>query len=404
MPRHTRVCDADAAYQHCKQWHRNKSELDRVVQRFMICAVCLVTVLPLSGRAEAQTETPIYSFQGGADGEAPYQPLFYSNGVLYGSTNAPQSGTIFSVTPSGHEKVLYSFTCTGEDCGPPSSNLVGIGTTLYGTNVGNSSAYGYVFSITSSGTEATLHAFADTKTDGAYPTGLIQINGTLYGVTAYGGGGPHGGSGTIYSLAPDGTFSLIHAFAAKKKGLRPNDNLLPLNKVLYGTTVDGGAAGDGSVFSVKMSGGQYRTLYSFQGGADGVSPQGGLINVNGILYGVTSFGIHNGAGTIYSITPAGDHTVLHNFGTGVCALAPLVYANGLFYGTTLNDGLQGQGTIFSMTPSGTYTVLHEFTGYPNDGARPLAGMINVSGVFYGTTTAGGSGAGSGGGTVFSFTP
>ena len=56
---------------------------------------------------------------------------------------------------------------------------------------------GTVFRITPSGPEIVLYRFANVP-DGAHPhTGLIDVNGTLYGITVSGG---DNGSGTIYSI------------------------------------------------------------------------------------------------------------------------------------------------------------------------------------------------------------
>ncbi len=67
----------------------------------------------------------------------------------------------------------------------------------------------------------------------------------------------------------------------------------------------------------------------------------------------------------------------------------------MLYGTAPGD--QG-GTIFSMTTDGTEKNLHVFGG--KDGSKPLAGLIDVNGIFYGTTEVGGV---YNVGTVFSIT-
>lgn len=73
-------------------------------------------------------------------------------------------------------------------------------------------------------------------------------------------------------------------------------------------------------------------------------------------------------------------------------------------------GNDGRGTVFSITPSGKETVLYRFKGYPDDGAKPAAGLAEINGTLYGTTVFGGSGeCGRGGvgyigcGTVFAIT-
>src|SRR5579862_8114661 len=69
-------------------------------------------------------------------------------------------------------------------------------------------------------------------------------------------------------------------------------------------------------------------------------------------------------------------------------LAGLVAVNGVLYGTTSAGGL-GHGTVFSITTDGSENVLYRFKG-GSDGANPEAGLLAINGVLYGTTAAGGS--------------
>jgi uncharacterized repeat protein (TIGR03803 family) len=81
--------------------------------------------------------------------------------------------------------------------------------------------------------------------------------------------------------------------------------------------------------------------------------------------------------------------------------APLVEVDGLFYGTTSFGATTGYGTVFEFNPvTRIETVLHSFNG-GGDGAYPIAGLTFYEGNFYGTTTAGGS---SDAGTVFKINP
>src|SRR5215469_16961131 len=64
--------------------------------------------------AQAQTETVLYSFKGGADGANPGggKPVFDKAGNLYGTTlygGAYNLGTVWKLTPAGTETVLWSF-------------------------------------------------------------------------------------------------------------------------------------------------------------------------------------------------------------------------------------------------------------------------------------------------------
>jgi uncharacterized repeat protein (TIGR03803 family) len=101
--------------------------------------------------------------------------------------------------------------------------------------------------------------------------------------------------------------------------------------------------------------------------------------------------------------------VLHSFGDtpdGNDPNAGLINVNGTLYGTTSLGGAKNAGTVFSVTTTGNEKVLHSFAG-GSDGKYPNAGLMNVNGTLYGTSLQGG-GAGcpdhTGCGTGFAFTP
>ena len=84
------------------------------------------------------------------------------NGKLYGTTSggggSADHGTVFSVTPSGTERRLYSFQ-GGTDAEGPEAPLVDVNGTLYGTStIGGGSACGgngcgTVFAVSRTGSE-----------------------------------------------------------------------------------------------------------------------------------------------------------------------------------------------------------------------------------------------------------
>jgi uncharacterized repeat protein (TIGR03803 family) len=103
------------------------------------------------------------------------------------------------------------------------------------------------------------------------------------------------------------------------------------------------------------------------------NPQGALIQgSDGNFYGTTFQGGAFNNGTVFQLTPAGTLTVLHDFAGGTDGAAPLAgviqAADGNFYGTTSQGGASNAGTVFQLTPTGALAVLHEFTG--TDGANP----------------------------------
>jgi uncharacterized repeat protein (TIGR03803 family) len=97
--------------------------------------------------------------------------------------------------------------------------------------------------------------------------------------------------------------------------------------------------------------GSKQVLYRFQGGADGGSPLGSLINISSTLYGVTLTG-GSGGGTVFSVSKTGTERVLHAFTSsgGHGPTGGLVDLGGLLYGTTDSGGAHNRGTVFALNP------------------------------------------------------
>ncbi|MGB6644325.1 MAG: choice-of-anchor tandem repeat GloVer-containing protein [Candidatus Cybelea sp.] len=313
----------------------------------------------------------LYSFEGSpGDGAYPYARLNNVNGTLYGTTSYGGAqcfssygcGTVFSITTSGTEKLLYSFGKGGSNDGAdPTDDLIAVAGTLYGTtSAGGAHDDGTVFAMTLSGEEKVLHGFKGSP-DGFDPfAGLINVKGTLYGTTEYAGAN---GAGTVFAVTTSGKEAVLYSFAGAPDGADPYARLIDVNGTLYGTTYYGGSPGCysdlgcGTVFSITTSG-KERVVHSFGAGTDGENPFADLINVNGTLYGTTLGGgahcaKHRGCGTVFSITTSGAETVLHSFrgsGGGRNPGAGLIDVNGTLYGTTLEGGASDDGTVFSLAP------------------------------------------------------
>jgi uncharacterized repeat protein (TIGR03803 family) len=366
--------------------------------------------------AWAQTESVIYSFQGGSDGGAPAGNLLYAGGKLYGTAarggNSAGSvcsgcGTVFSVTPNGVFSVVHRFS--GADGCLPGLGVQELAGILYGTTPAcGSAANGTVFSLTSNGKETTLHAFAGAlASDGAAPaSALTVVDGSLYATTMQGGkkdcyANAKTGCGTAYSVSATGAYKVIHIFVGGggSAPMYPTGTLAAIGNTMYGTTEAGGSKGDGAVFKLNTSG-ELKGFYSFSGvGGDAGEPIGGLVNVGGTLYGTSESGGSYQKGAVFSVTPGGKAAVLYSFTGGADGGYPtagLTYRNGILYGTTLYGGstacaTDGCGTVFGVTLAGVQTVLHSFAGGPTDGDMPSSGLTDVNGVFYGVTTCGGTG-------------
>ncbi len=333
--------------------------------------------------------------------------------VLIGCSRMPATssvpGTNQTVSSGSTFKTLHVFKVNYDGVIPVGA-LLDLSGTLYGaTNFGGhpskncypNDGCGTVFEMSPSGKYTVLYRFKGATTGVRPYAGLIDVGGTLYGTTQE-GGGKHK-KGTVFALTTSGSESVIHAFGGKD-GSDPRASLMRFHGALYGTTYYGGSTNAGTIFEVTTSGAE-QVLHSFTGGADGALPLGSLIHVNHMLYGTTSSG--GGAsndGTVFEISPTGsNYGVLYSFqggADGADPFASLTKLNGTLYGTTQQGGAQNAGTVFAITTSGSERVLHSF-GSGQDGSEPLAGLTVLNGQLYGTTAYGGS---SNRGTLYTITP
>jgi len=247
------------------------------------------------------------------------------------------------------------------------------------------------------GTETATLSLTDNAADSPQE---VSLTGT--GVSSLPGGGP---------LQQDEI--ILYNFTGPD-GAQPMAGLLTdASGNLYGTTVQGGAAGRGTVFELVNASGSYtnKVLHSFTGTPDGAQPESPLImDLSGNLYGTTHGGGVYGAGTVFELVySSGTYTekVLHSFmgfagdGADPCYVALYMDAAGNLYGTTAIGGGYGGGTVFELVNDpaapGNYTekVLYSFknnsVNNPGDGSEPLSGLtVDKAGNLYGTTMMGGA--------------
>jgi uncharacterized repeat protein (TIGR03803 family) len=275
-------------------------------------------------------------------------------GNLYGTADGGPNdeGVIFKISPSGEETILFDF---------PSKLPIG-----------------------------PIH-----------PNGglLMDKLGNLYGATVLGGNGNCiDGCGTIYRLDTAGKVHMLHQFTGGADGLSPIGSLISdANGNLYGVAQVGGdftcsterfpGEGCGSVFKIAKNG-KFTVLHAFHGGKDSDLPQGGLLlnPADGKLYGATT-GDGNVRGVLFQISTTGQYKVVHRF-TGTDGFSPngvLISDDaGNIYGTTGGGGSHGIGTAFVMNPAGQLKVLHNFTG-GRDGEFPMPGLTrDPAGNLFGT--------------------
>ncbi len=214
-------------------------------------------------------ETVLYNFcslANCADGSLPSgQLILDSEGNLYGTTinGGPNGGisagdgVVYKLAPSGQETVLCSFGSAScpDGAGPSSGVISDSEGNLYGTTgSGGAHGKGVVFELDASGQETVLYNFCSLTNcaDGEKPGGVVRDSqGNLYG-SASNGPKQNPGNGLVYELSNSGSETVLCTFgSARCPGVTPSSVILDSEGNLYGTTLDGGANGDGIVFKLE---------------------------------------------------------------------------------------------------------------------------------------------------------
>jgi uncharacterized repeat protein (TIGR03803 family) len=151
-------------------------------------------------------ETVLYNFNGAVDGSGPLSGLVLdAKGNLYGTTvngGASNAGTVYKLSQKGEKTVLYSFTGGTDGANPYAGLVIDAKGNLYGTTYagGASGRFGTVFEVSQSGKETVLYSFTG-GSDGANPYAslIMDTRGNLYGTTYDAG---DWGVGTVFELTP----------------------------------------------------------------------------------------------------------------------------------------------------------------------------------------------------------
>ncbi len=361
---------------------------------FTILAVLMTLVAAGSHLASAQTPDLLFSFDPTDNGIfGPFPPSVMAqgrDGNLYGTTDSGGAnlvGGVFMVTPSGALTQLYDFTRTdGAHCNM--GLTLGNDGNLYGACYdGGDSNHGQLYRITSAGVLTSLYSFSNVGGDGADPNAppIQAADGNFYGTTI---GGGANGDGTIYKMTPAGKVTIIHSFLYSNEGGSPGSALVQgSNGSLYGTTEEGGG-----IFKVTTKG--KLTVIHALSVSDGDVPLGALIQgSDGNFYGTASQGGSIGEGTVFKVSASGKFAVLESFnpvvdGQGDPWVGLIQASDGNFYGVSFRSGILGQkqyGGIFRLTKKGAYSSLYLFDG--RVGANPASALVqNTSGLLYGNAT------------------
>lgn len=390
-------------------------------------AVLLLTLVT-NGAAHAQSFQVIHTFAG-PDGARPSAGLTLDKvGKLYGTVRTGHSGSnwggAFQMRKVNGSWIFNSINIF--DGQTQSRVMFGPEGLLYGTSPNNIAGlpYGYIYSLGPGvnactvalcfWNEITIYGFTGGADGGVprYGDLIFDASNNMYGTTSQ--GGDSNNDGVVYEATRSGsswTEHAIYTFGGEPDGSHPfNGVIFDTSNNLYGTTTAGGSSGNGMVFELTQSGGNWSEtpIYNFTGGSDGGYPVSGLIfDSQGNLYGATASGGSGGGGTVFELSPNGgswNFNLLYSFsGTSKCGpWGSLNFdAQGNLWGTTLCDGATGNGNVFELTAgSWTYNSIYDFTN-GNDGAQPYARVVfGADGTAYGTASVGG---GHNAGTVWQIT-
>jgi uncharacterized repeat protein (TIGR03803 family) len=213
------------------------------------------------------------------------------------------------------------------------------------------------------------------------------------------------------------TTKVIYSFAGGNDGeYTDTDLVMDQAGNIYGTSVQGGIFGGGTVFQVTPAG-LHTVLYNFTGGSDGGEPYKGVtLDAQGNLYGTAVTGgggsCEGGCGTLFQLKKSGntyDFSVIHTFTGGKDGSGPgaplSIDKFGNLYGMAPTGGQFGVGTVYVLRPTAngwSFHVIHTFTGGA-DGLGGSAGRVifNPAGHVIAPSTVGGK---NGFGVVFELSP
>jgi uncharacterized repeat protein (TIGR03803 family) len=340
------------------------------------------------------------------------------NGFLYGTTSAGGTGgngTLFKFninTEALTTLVNFTGTSSPNPGKSPSSRLFKASEGfIYGTtDNGGTTNSGVLFRLNPS-TDAvtTLVEFSDSSGSfqGAGPSGgVVEANdGNLYGCTQVGGSGDHG---TVYRYNPT-TSTFTHKLveftntSGAVKGRRPYASLIKASDgTLYGSTLEGGANGLGTLFKLTISSQNAPDVMT--SAATSVTTSAAVLNGTVNPKGeVSTWQFEWGTTTSYgSVAPATAGSTTN----GNAAEAVSTSLSGLTAGATYHFRLRGTnsgGTVYGANQTFTASSSPQVPDVVTDAATnvtassvTLNGTVNPRGSSaswqfeYGTTTSYGS--------------
>jgi uncharacterized repeat protein (TIGR03803 family) len=328
-------------------------------------------------------------------------------GIARSATSGGPGG-VWEFTNGGTLHLVANFDTT-DGVDPTGGLVMDSNGNLFGVcTSGGANGDGTVWEITAGSSTITLLAsFATTDAVGPLGQIFMDSSGNIWG-TAQGG---ISSGGNIWEY--NSTNQTISDVADFTDGFNPMGGLISDGKGnLFGTTFNGGADSEGTVWEFTIGGSSITTLDSFNGGTKGGDPSGGIaIDANGNLFGTSEGDVNSSSDSNVWELPAGSGQIQTlaffpvpnvRFFFGAAPEAPVRFdSNGDLLGTAEFGGSAAQGSVW-IIPHGTTTLetLHAFTfsgGHDPDSSI----LLDSVGDILGTTQLGGT---SDDGTVFLMIP
>jgi uncharacterized repeat protein (TIGR03803 family) len=223
----------------------------------------------------------------------------------------------------------------------------------------------------------------------------------------------------ITRASASGTFTTLYSFQGRPDGANPQGSVDAFTSctarcttTIYGNTSSGGTNDAGTIYLLSSANGpgySEKVLLSYTPSADGSDPTGAIVARGiGTLFGTASQGGVDGKGTVIELDGGKQVAQLSFDGhNGASPYAGLVFPGGrnLYYATTFAGGRHNRGALVSIKATHQKLVpkvLYSFSG-KSDGEHPnsvLTTTVFCCSPYYGTT----AGSKSASGTVYAFAP
>lgn len=320
--------------------------------------------------------------------------LEVSNGIFYGmaaNDNYLDNGGIFEYNATtGIYTLKHIFDGTNGKA-PQGSLIKAANGKLYGlTSTGGANGEGVIFEYDYINNVYTKKKDLFT-TLGSYPIGSFfeASNGKLYALTSYDGAN---NAGTLLEFDYN-TNTLTKRFDfSSANGVNPNGGVIERSGVLYGTTESGGASNGGVLFKFDLNTLTYIVLYDFTGAYIVGSP---MIASNGKMYGITRQSGTNFAGEIYEYdftsSTLAFKVSLDDIGYSGGNGTLVETSTGKLFGLCYGGGANGRGGIYEYTiGSNSISQRFDFSDVTAHEAEYESFILGNDGLIYGLTPAGGT--------------